>query len=291
MDGLDEPLALSAPIARRLAPSLCRRDPATGDSCAWNHGLWQILRLLGLVVTPVHHAEFFRDALFALTDPGRPIRILVSGSADYAMLAQVLCAARAQREALQVTVLDVCETPLMLNRWYAEHASCPVQTACSDILDYEPAEQFDAVCTHSFLAMFPHERRPDLLAKWSELLRPGGVAITVNRLRPGYSAGHAGFSAEEARTYGDLVRARAAALPAALQLEPGQLALEAATYASRLRTYPLASAGELRTLFEHAGFRPDHVSCAPIARDAQLAVAAPTVPGGADYARIIATRL
>ena len=42
----------SAPLARQMAPRLCRRDSATGESCAWIHGLWQYLRLLGLASTP-----------------------------------------------------------------------------------------------------------------------------------------------------------------------------------------------------------------------------------------------
>ena len=62
----DAALALSAPLALERAPGLCRVDPQSGESCAWNHGLWQILRLLGLVLTPAHHAAFFRAALQAL---------------------------------------------------------------------------------------------------------------------------------------------------------------------------------------------------------------------------------
>lgn len=78
-----EPLKLSAPLALRLAPRLCR-------DCAWFHGLWQVLRLLGLNTTPEHHARFFRERLRrecrALDRP----RVLISGTADYSLLAHLL---------------------------------------------------------------------------------------------------------------------------------------------------------------------------------------------------------
>src|SRR5688572_27639449 len=109
---VDEPLAESAPLARKLAPSLCAVDPRTGERCDWQHGLWQTLRLLGLITTPVHHAEFFRGAFAGLEDGAR---ILVSGTADYAMLAQVIAVSREAK----ITVLDVCGTSVELNRWYA----------------------------------------------------------------------------------------------------------------------------------------------------------------------------
>src|ERR1700754_3275813 len=85
---VEEPLALSAPLAWRLAGELCWRGPE-GARCDWFHGIWQVLRLLGLNTTPEHHAAFFCDALDRLPAGSSP-RVLISGSADYSMLAQLL---------------------------------------------------------------------------------------------------------------------------------------------------------------------------------------------------------
>ena len=60
---VDEPIASTAALALRLASTLCHKDPATGESCAWYHGPWQLLRLLGLVMTPARHADFYGAAL------------------------------------------------------------------------------------------------------------------------------------------------------------------------------------------------------------------------------------
>ena len=54
-------------LALRLAPTLCRCDSATGKTCAWNHGLWQFLRLMGLALSPANHAVFYRSAIETVT--------------------------------------------------------------------------------------------------------------------------------------------------------------------------------------------------------------------------------
>ncbi|HUJ85933.1 MAG TPA: class I SAM-dependent methyltransferase [Burkholderiales bacterium] len=283
----DEALAESAPLARRLAPRLCRVDPGAGTSCAWNHGLWQTLRLLGLATTPALHAEFFRAALGSLPQQQAPLSLLISGSADYSMLAVALGAVGADAEP---TVLDICDTPLMLNRWYAERVGRPIETCRSDIFDYAPARRFDAICTHAFLGMFPSERRPALIAKWRELLRPGGAAITVNRLRPAHAGARVEFDAAQARAFAATARARAAELGDALGVDPDALAREAETYAARQCAYPVRSAPELRALFEGAGFAVARLECAPLAPALRSGVSAPTVPGDAEYAQIVALR-
>ena len=49
-----------------------------------------------------------------------PRRVLISGAADYSILAYVLWACRENGLDAEVTVLDRCDTPLLLNTWYAE---------------------------------------------------------------------------------------------------------------------------------------------------------------------------
>jgi SAM-dependent methyltransferase len=278
----DEALEEAARLAREQAPALCRRDPATGYSCDWHHGLWPTLRLLGLVTEPALHGEFLRMALAGVA--GERPRVLLSGAADHALLAQAL-AAFGRREP-DITVLDICDTPLMLNRWYANRRGTRLATQCANILDYEDAEPYDAICTHAFLGNFDAAQRAALAAKWHALLRPGGRVITVNRLRPGGDTQWIAFSVDQVWAY--RARVEEAAKARALQV-PG-LGRTAETYAGRQAIYPLGSAAELRALFERAGFGIELLSIATIAPAARQAVDAPTVPGAADYAQLIAVR-
>ncbi|HEY6241432.1 MAG TPA: class I SAM-dependent methyltransferase [Burkholderiales bacterium] len=293
MKKLEEPLAESAPLARRLALALCRRDPVTAESCAWTHGFWQYLRLMGLASGPTHHAEFFRTAFDGVTgDTGAP-RVLVCGSADYSMLAHVLWAFRARAIEADVTVIDLCEAPLALSRWYAQRMGCRIRTACCDVLAYVAPHPFDAICTHSFLSYFSPDRRVDLLAKWRQLLRPGGAVITVNALRPGAAADRVGLNSAQARALREDVLARAQTMRSAVQLDPLELARDAEIYAGKLGFWRVQSGEEVRALFERSGFRMDRLICGPaaIASASQSAVTGPTSPVSTDYAHIVATRV
>jgi hypothetical protein len=290
MAQIEEPLLESAPLARQLALRLCQIDPATGDSCAWIHGFWQYLRLLGLASTPGLHAGFFSDALKGCAGTAARPRVLISGAADYSMLAVVVQAFREVAVRPDITVVDQCETPLMLNRWLADREGFDVTTVHSNIFEYTEARPFDAVCTHSFLSELPSERWPVLLGKWRRLLRPGGAAITVNRVRPGDSSTAIGFSPEQAGAFRAAILEKAQFLGRTWQGDPQELARQAETYMSRRRTYAIRSRADVVALFEGAGFTLGSLACGPITVGVQHGVSGPTTPGNADYARIVAHR-
>lgn len=271
----DEALEEAARLAREKAPSLCA-------GCDWNHGLWPTLRLLGLVTEPALHGEFLRPALAAV--PGAAPRVLLSGAADHALLAQVL-AAYAGRSP-RITVLDICETPLMLNRWYAERRGVRIETQRSDILDYEAAGAFDVVCTHAFLGNFDPPKRAALMRKWHSLLQPGGKVITVNRLRPGREPQWVAFSVDQVWAY----RARVEEAAQARGLRIERLGRAAEVYATRQAMFPLGSAMEFDALLRGADFEVERMTVAPLASAVQQQVSAPTVPSGDDYALLIAVR-
>ncbi len=287
---VDEPLGISAPLARQQAPALCHQDPESRQSCAWNHGLWQYLRLLGLITTPWHHAGFFRGAFARVAADCSAPRVLVSGTADYSMLAHVLAIFGERDITPAVTVIDRCETPLFLNRWYAERMSHHIKTCRSDILEFSSASAFDVVCSHSFLGQFDPAQRLQLLAKWRDLLRPGGRVVTVNRVRPAATATLVGFSDEQARAFGTAVLRKAEAMTEIVGVEPRQLAEEARIYAGKQKAYPVRSAEEIRALFEQAGFTVEQLKCTAVTAGESGGVSGPTTPGSADYACVIARR-
>ena len=284
----EEALELSAPLARRLAPQLCRRDALSGESCAWNHGFWQYMRLLGLAIAPEHHAQFFGDALRPHR-AGSP-RVLISGTSDYAMLALLLALFREHGGNPAVAVLDRCETSLMLNRWYAERVSAAIATHCGNILGFAPAAGYDLICTHGFFGYFDRGQRAALLSKWHALLRPGGQVITVNRLRTPAAPERTGFDERQTRAFLERVAAAAVPLQHVLDLQPAELALAAQAYAARQSVYTVRSLEEVRTLFERAGFVLDALYSAPISTAARHPVDAPTVPGSDEYVHVVATR-
>lgn len=289
---VEELLALSAPLAWELAPRLCRRDPVTGDDCSWVHGIWQYLRIMELVGSIEHRGDFFCRALQSVTGAGNePPRVLLSGAADYATLAHVLAAFRERELEPDITVVDLCETPLMLNRWYAERASCKIETCCCNILDYKTDTAFDVACTDAFLGRFSPAQRPRLFAKWRDLLRPGGLAITVNRLRPASAGGPVGFTPEQAQAFRATVLRTAEAMRESLRIDPHELAQRAEIYANKHYTYPVRSLQEIHELLECSGFRVDQLSAELVAAGTENGVSGPSIREGAEYIRIVARRL
>lgn len=260
MQPVEEPLEESAPLAWRLAPRWCRKDPATGEDCSWYHGIWPFLRLTGLASSAAQRAEFYdrsiQESCAGLDAP----RILISGTADTAMLALLLASFKGRSARPAITVLDICETPLRINRWYAERQACGIETICSDILDYRARQPFDLVCTDGFLSRFPSVRRPALAAKWRELLRQDGRVISTNRLHPDAGEEKIAFSPSRAQAFRDSVHRAIAEKRDTMEMDSRELMRLAELYASRHDTYPVGSSNEVRRLFEEVGFRIEALS-------------------------------
>src|SRR5690606_2627697 len=108
------------------------------------------LRLLDYGSSPELHKAFYLAGLAPLTALPQP-RILISGAADFAMLEVTRATFTDSASRPRFTVVDRCETPLALCRWYAEREGFAIDTVLADMLAFEDAEGFDAIVTHSFL--------------------------------------------------------------------------------------------------------------------------------------------
>jgi SAM-dependent methyltransferase len=281
----DDFLARGAALARRLAPQLCRKNPATGESCDWYHGLWQDLRLFGLAATPEQQAEFFRSSLAHFSQ--RPPRLLISGSADYSILSHVLSACSENQITADITVMDICETPLYFNRWYAEQMGCHINTVQADILDHSFDATFDVICSHGFLGLFPPAQRAQLVQQWARALKPGGAVISVNRIRPGAGGGEIRFSESQGREFCNLIAAKLQDYPLS-ESERSAIFDRAKVYVERLVGYSLTEE-ELTGLFHTAGFRMDEWQI--ISTGASHGKpGGPAVPSHAQHACLIASK-
>lgn len=288
---LEEPLLESAPVAWRAAPRLCRKDPETGGDCSWLHRFWQCLRIMGLAATPDRHAAFYRRAFDRVAGANGAPEVLVSGAADYSMLAHVLAAFRSRGVEPAVTVTDVCETPLYLCRWYAERVGCVVRTAQHNVLELPDTARFDAVCTHSFFGQFPREQRPGLIAAWRRLLRPGAPVITALPLRPWGPDEPNRFTPEQADAYRAAVRSRCGTLPALLGTDEAGFLEQAERYLGARYGHPVRSGEEVRALFEQAGFAIEHLACAAVSGEGDTGAGGPGMRHrNVQYATVVATR-
>ncbi|PKO62256.1 MAG: hypothetical protein CVU24_04890 [Betaproteobacteria bacterium HGW-Betaproteobacteria-18] len=234
---VQEPLEESAPLAARWAQQHC-------EGCGWYHGFWQHMRLMGMGKTLSGVPHLFLQAV-AQWQGQQGLRVLVSGAADASALAHVvqgLGGAKAVRKhTAHLTVLDRCETPLSLNRWYAQHAELDVTCHCSDALDFQTDQTFDLILTSSFLGYFKPEQRQQLFAVYARLLKPTGRLVFANRLRSGPQDVAIGFNPAEAQRFMDRARQANAQLPPALQWSVDKLQAAALAYTHSFRSYPVNS--------------------------------------------------
>lgn len=289
-----EPLAVTAPLARTWSQTLCHRNDDPADSCAWLHGFWQYLRLLAIadtshplfVTTPRHHAAFYWEALRPLIRLGMR-RVLVSGCADYSMPAHVLWVYAAEQVEADMTVVDLCETPLRLCSWYGERVKARFTVEVADILSYQSCAPFDIICTHSFFGHFSPSKRMKLLEHWRSLLTPSGRVITVNRIRPNgiKLSRFIGMAHQNAH---DLASRLAKDAGERLHIDPEEFAAMAATYiAARSRRYSIGDVEEFRTLFEGCGFRIESLHVDPLTTHTSSDLNANR---NAQYAKVVAIR-
>ena len=270
----DEPLALSAPLALAAAKRLCRHAPLLGQSCLAYHGTWQYRRLFGLLtsISDLRQHAFFHDALGSLAVAGRNPRVLITGAADYAMMAIVLRAYRDNGADLDLTVLDRCETPLFLNNWYAERVSQPVELSACDILDYESPRLFDVICAHSFVNQFPPAKRSELIAKWRQLLRPGGKLVMINRIWPAAEEGPFTAKPERVEVFREQMLRAAERWPELTGATPEELADHAAVYIGH-HFYLVNSLDRLRGMLADGGLAVERLETSPVEESTQVSTA------------------
>lgn len=284
-----EPLLDSASLAMALAHRHCP------PRCRAYHGFWQHLRLMKLGKTLSGLSEAFqceieRAARIWPVDPGMPARVLISGCADYSAYAHVLAACRSVGRSAEITALDLCETPLALSRWLAARQGESIRTVCSDILDHTTYDRHDLIVTSSFLGYFPGSVRAQLFAAYSGLLKPGGLLLISNRLRPGSEEAQVGFSDQAIDDFTELVVERNAGLPDDARLTEASARASARAYCSSMKSYPVNSRSSVEPLLEAAGL--DWMGGGEMAAHpaSQTRVNAPTVSDGSTYLLIVARK-
>ena len=251
LERIDEPLPRSAPLARRWAMTHCgKRGP---HACDWYHGSWQYLRMLGVFESIRSDDDFFMPNLARLLEEGAT-RILITGAADYALLARIHAVAGPSKGKLEVTVVDRCETPLRLNAWFGERNGIRVRTVRADVLDWQAEHTFDLVCTHSFICFFDVDERPRLLARWRDSLAPGGIVLTAQRARVHDSQPRICYSDEQVAALARRAAALSRAHRGPLRVSPGFARQLAEGYGRHHWTYLIRTPDEIRELFESSGF-------------------------------------
>lgn len=265
---LTEPLLQSADAMATVAKMTCSKPLYGQGSCNWFHSVWQYLRLFDMVSSPDWHIDFYLSALSAVLDPfltdklATP-KVLISGAADYSMLAYVLTAAKLAGVDAEVHVLDQCRTPLIACGWYARHYDPrgtepkrkPLRLYELDIKSARSrlgSGKYDLITADAYLTRFYPQDARKVIRIWRELLHPGGAVVTTVRLHP--LDAPRGAALDEVSDFA--LRAQAAARRWRAYIKAGvdELTAAARLYAVSMRSFDLGDAAAVIDLFSEAGF-------------------------------------
>ncbi len=280
----DEPLRASAALMHETALNLCEPE------CLYYHSAWQYLRALGIFSTLGNRAVFFVDALSSLALEGKRPRVLVAGSADYSMPAHVFHAYLNSGASLDLTVLDRCQTPLSISRWYAERIGQPIELVQQDLLKPDFEHPYDVIVSSFLLGNFAAEDRGPLFSSLGQRLRTGGKLIVANAVRetppePSF------FEEAAALEFSSRARLQAVEQADSFGFDPEVVATLALEYARQRRTPGAPSAEGLISLIKENGFeiaRFDHVAGSV---NPKVPLKGATIAQGSHSALIVATKL
>jgi hypothetical protein len=188
-----ELLLESAPLMKGWSETTCKgkssggmeewakqNTPAPINCCDWYHGTWQHLRLLDMVATPPWY-PFYMKALGGLLAEKPDCNLFISAAADWGMLAMVHEAASSVNASPRITLWDICETPLLASKWYADRFGISITTKCQNIVtdSGELDGSFDIIVTDEFLTVLADPLKPMITGRWLNLLKPGGAVVTT----------------------------------------------------------------------------------------------------------------
>lgn len=246
-------------LALEKSQQLCAQNPF--GNCAWYHASWPVLKGLGVFISLKSDDDFLLPELQRAIENGAR-RILISGTADAGMLARIAYFFHTAPH-LDITVLDCCPTPLALCQQYADLAGFKINTLQADILSFQDASGFDVICTHSFLTFFDSRQREILVQQWFDLLRPDGVVITAQRVRPDETELITRYPADEVLALQKKAEKCAAENGAELCVSKELARHSAWLYSAHHTTHLIANSGDLRAPFDACGFVLEHFAPPP----------------------------
>lgn len=179
-----EPLSESADINYEFALLYCKNGVMSSGDCTWYHSVWQYLRIIDKVSSPEWHSAFYENCFEKLMKKKNTPKVLISGTADYSLLAYVYHSSKKLKKNAEIFVLDTCKTPLKICEWYAEKQGFKITVLNMSVFDLPKLnKQFDLICCDAFLTRFSEDDANRVVANWYNALTRKGVVVTTVRTR------------------------------------------------------------------------------------------------------------
>jgi SAM-dependent methyltransferase len=144
--------------------------------CRNFHALWPYLRI-GRISSGVEGGRAALAAAIGDVCQSGPKDVLIAGAADTGVLC--LAANAPGGRNARFFLADVCETPLLLCRDFAQTWNLHLETWLGDLVEFGHERRFDVIVAHSLLQYFAPAQRIPLFARLAAALRPGGRLLQI----------------------------------------------------------------------------------------------------------------
>jgi ubiquinone/menaquinone biosynthesis C-methylase UbiE len=208
-----------------------------------------------MVSTPTwHHAFYSYQLSKALSLCSMP-KALITGTADYSVLAYLINSLKQLGKDCEINVLDLCATPLFACKWYAKKNNFNINTYEQNIFEFSALHEnsMDIVVTDAFLTRFAYNETQKILNLWSHVLKHRGRVITTVRL---HAKTPLARSEEEAiRDFKERAIQRFERWIPYLNITIDQIGEMSEDYARRMVSNKLGSEEEILDLIQASGFK------------------------------------
>ena len=218
-----------------------------------------------MVSTPSWHDEFYIREISDVLSGLAQAEILISGAADYSTLAYAVHCANNVGIPTGYTVLDLCDTPLFMCRWYAKRNNVIINTLKSNIFNFQKNDFFDSIITDAFLTRFGKEKMSEVLKIWHGALKNGGYVVTTVRIHDENHVCPDTPSSTDIEQFKQKAYHRAKILGKHMNYSPCEIADMAEVYAARMRSNNLGSKENVMKSFEENGFHIEHIEDVEVA--------------------------
>ncbi|WP_432737415.1 hypothetical protein [Maridesulfovibrio sp. FT414] len=221
--------------------------------CFWYHSSWQYLRLFGGVHSQELHFNSYKD--FFTQNRHNDLNILISGTADYAILHHLHPFLISHSNKIQIYIIDICTTPLKICQWYVDRLQLPdnitFTTIREDIFRCSlPNNFFNLITSYSFISRFKHVQQKEIIEIWKKLLNKYGSIITSDRVmqRERYDTAFKESNLDK-KKFVEKIMTRYNQKGIKLSITKATLAAMAYKYIDQIRTYSIASDLQFKNLF------------------------------------------
>ena len=154
------------------------------DSCRGYHQAWPLLQVLQLISGLSVERKEIVQHLQQRNNDLKVKSVLIAATADFGLLSVLHEAFGETIKDIDVTVVDMCQTPLNLCSAYATQMGFEIETIQENLMYFDKEKKYDVIIGHSILSFIMPNDRYDFIDNLTSHLTSNGQIFLYQSIRP-----------------------------------------------------------------------------------------------------------